>query len=160
MHRKRAHFLFMHSTEARPKALHECTKRKCAQTGASSLTCCSCMKCLVVFLWTSLLALMLNSNTVEGGIGLQTAFCHPHRHSVHRPMSSFQKRHLPPKRICQIIPHSPVTPETTEKLEVPHFFLGWRSDPGTSDSSNRNATKKCRFPWMISAIMRSFHTTQ
>ena len=81
MHKKRAHFLLMHSTEARPKALHEYMKRKCAQTGASSLTCCSCMKCLVVFLWNSLLALMLNSNAVGGG-----AESLP---SVHRPMSCF-----------------------------------------------------------------------
>ena len=66
MHKKRAHVPFMHSLEARPKALHEYMKRQCAQLGASSLACRSCMKCLVVFRRNDLLALMLNFQTPGG----------------------------------------------------------------------------------------------
>ena len=71
----------MHSYEARPKALHEYMKRQCAQLGASSLACRSCMKCLVVFRRNDLLALMLNclsllcalcASTFAQGCGGQT----------------------------------------------------------------------------------------
>ena len=42
-------------------------KRKCAQTGASSLTCRSCFEIVVVFLTNDLLALLLNHYTAGGG---------------------------------------------------------------------------------------------
>ena len=66
MHKKRAHVPFMHSHEARPKAHPECTKKQCAHTGASSLTCRSGLKFLVGFRVNDLLALMLNFQTPGG----------------------------------------------------------------------------------------------
>ena len=85
MKKERISFHALHRSPGTGK--YEYMKRKCAQLGASSLTCRSYFEIVPVFLWNSLLALMLNSNAVGGGIGLQTAFCRPHRHSVHRPIT-------------------------------------------------------------------------
>ena len=75
----------MHSRKARPKARIEYTKRKCAQLGASSLTCCSIQKFWSYFARTACSVDATFFNAVGGGefSASLRATCI----SVHRPIT-------------------------------------------------------------------------